>query len=82
MPEKMSYPPVIITRVEFARVDEAIVLLEKANANLQPELLPLQEARSLMQAYARVQRLAGFGLAALAGMVGDVSEVAKATGTS
>jgi 5-methylcytosine-specific restriction endonuclease McrA len=78
----MSYPPVIITRVEFARVDEAIVLLEKANANLQPELLPLQEARSLMQAYARVQRLAGFGLAALAGMVGDVSEVAKATGTS
>jgi 5-methylcytosine-specific restriction endonuclease McrA len=82
MPEKMSYPSVIITRVEFAYVDEAIVLLEKANANLQPELLPAQEAQSLLQAYARVQRLAAFGVAALAGTVGDACEVAGTTGTS
>jgi 5-methylcytosine-specific restriction endonuclease McrA len=78
----MSYPPVIITRMEVARVEEAIALLEKANVNLEPELLPAQEARKLLQAYARAHRLAAFGVAALARALEDASEVARTTGTS
>ncbi len=56
-------------------------MLEKANANLEPELLPPQEARELLQDYARAERLVAFGVAALAGRLDDASEVAVATGT-
>lgn len=78
----MSYPLAMITSMEVARVTEAIELLEKANANLQPELLSVPEVRTLLEAYIRAQRLAAFGVAALAGRLDDVSELARATGTS
>lgn len=63
-------------------VDEAIELLEKANADLEPDLLTVPEARRQLEAYSRAQRLAAFGVAALARVVGEASSVAKVTGTS
>ena len=62
----MSYPTAIITAMGAAPVDEAIELLEKANADLEPELLSVPAARERLKAYVRAQRLAAFGVAALA----------------
>ncbi|MGH2789812.1 MAG: hypothetical protein ACRDJ0_02350, partial [Actinomycetota bacterium] len=68
--------------MEFSHVDEANELLEKANANLEPELLSAADARELLASYARTQRLAAFGVAALARKLDDASELARATGSS
>ncbi|MGH2695099.1 MAG: hypothetical protein ACRDJJ_09850, partial [Actinomycetota bacterium] len=68
--------------MEVAYVDEAVELLEKANADLEPELLGVPEARKRLKAYARAQRLAAFGVAALARKIDDASELARVTGTS
>lgn len=63
-------------------LDQAIELLEKANANLQPELLCGADSRRLMARYARVERLGAFGVTALTRKVTDATEVAETTGTS
>lgn len=63
-------------------LNEVIELLEKANANLEPELLTVPEAKELLEGYARARRLADFGVAALARMVDEASSVARVTGTS
>jgi len=63
-------------------VDRAIEFLEKANNELEPELMRAPDARRLMKAYAKAERLASFGLAALARKVADPDQVAKVTGTS
>ncbi|HEX2241329.1 MAG TPA: HNH endonuclease signature motif containing protein, partial [Actinomycetota bacterium] len=63
-------------------IDRAIELLEKANAELEPELLPAATARKLLSSYARVCKLGEFGVAALTRKVDDANEVARATGTS
>ena len=68
--------------MEVVHVDEAIELLEKANAELEPELLSVPAARERLKAYVRAQRLAAFGVAALARKLDDVSELARVTGTS
>ena len=68
--------------MEVALVDEASKVLEKANANLEPELLSAPAARRLLEAYARAQRLAAFGIATLARKLDDAHELARATGTS
>ncbi|MDQ4028653.1 MAG: hypothetical protein M3214_11495, partial [Actinomycetota bacterium] len=68
--------------MEGALIDHAIALLEKANADLQPELLPAPVARRLLASYARVEKLAGFGIAALARKLDDASHVARITGVS
>ncbi|MGH2790025.1 MAG: hypothetical protein ACRDJ0_03460 [Actinomycetota bacterium] len=68
--------------MEVAFVDQANELLEKANAGLEPELLGAADARELLDSYARTQRLAAFGVAALARKLDDASEIARATGTS
>jgi hypothetical protein len=78
----LSYPLFIITAMEVAHVREARRLLEKANANLQPKLLSVPEAQELLEEYARVEKLAAFGIASLAGVVDDPSELARATGTT
>jgi hypothetical protein len=57
--------------MEVAVVDEAIELLEKANADLEPELLSADGARVLLRAYTRAERLAAFGVAALARKIDD-----------
>jgi len=63
-------------------VGDAIELLEKANAELQPELLTAEDAEALMAAYSRAERLAAFGVAALSRKISDSAKVAKVTGTS
>jgi hypothetical protein len=42
-------------------IDQAIEFLEKANADLEPELLSGEAARSLLEAYARAEKLARSG---------------------
>ena len=68
--------------MQSALIDEAIELLEKANADLQSELLPAPVARRLLASYARVRRLADFGIAGLSRKLDDPSELARVTGTS
>jgi hypothetical protein len=68
--------------MEFSHVDEAVALLEKANANLEPELLSLSSVREQLETYVRAQRLAAFGVAALARRIDDASEIARVTGSS
>jgi hypothetical protein len=68
--------------MESALLDQAIELLEKANADLQPELLPAPAARKLLASYARARRLADFGISGLSRKLDDATELAKATGTS
>ena len=63
-------------------VDEAIAVLEKANADLEPELMSAGEARELLAGYSRVAKLASFGIAALSRTLDDATELARATGTS
>jgi hypothetical protein len=47
-----------------------------------PELLGAADAREQLASYARAQRLAAFGVAALAPKLDDASELARATGSS
>jgi hypothetical protein len=62
-------------------LDHAIELLEKCNADLVPELLTAAMARELLSSYARIEKLAAFGIAALTPKISDSTEVAWATGT-
>ena len=68
--------------MEVSQVEEAVELLEKANADLEPELLSALAARRLLAAYARAGKLAAFGLATLTRKLDDASELASITGTS
>lgn len=78
----LSYPLPIITGMGFAHVEDAVALLEKANADLQPELLTASGARKLLDVYVRAQRLSAFGVAALARTLDDATKLAQVTGTS
>lgn len=68
--------------MKLGLIDEASDLLEKANLELEPELLTVEDARRLLAGYARIQRLGGFGVAALSRKLNDAAELARATGTS
>jgi hypothetical protein len=68
--------------MEFGILDEAAALVEKANSNLDPELVRVEEARTLLDAYAKVERLASYGRAVLARRVDAAAAVARAMGTS
>jgi hypothetical protein len=68
--------------MEVALVEQAIELLEKANAGLEPELTTRPVARRLLETYARAEKLAAFGVAALARKLDDSAEIARVTGTS
>ncbi len=63
-------------------LDDALELLEKANADLEPELMSAAQAREAFARYARAERLASYGLAALARKIDDTAEYARTTGTS
>jgi hypothetical protein len=54
---------------------QAIALVEKANADLEPELLRLPQARERLEMYARARRLVDFGITSLARRVDDTTEV-------
>jgi hypothetical protein len=68
--------------MDVSLIDEAVTWLEKANADLEPELLDAEGARRLLGAYARAEKLAAFGKTVLADRVADAPTVARATGTS
>jgi hypothetical protein len=68
--------------MEVAHLDEAVEMLEKFNANLEPELLSVADARRVLKVYARAQKLVAFGIAALGRRIDDATEVARMTGTS
>ena len=61
---------------------QAAELVEKVNADLQPELLTAAMARDLLGEYARLEKLAAFGVASLARKVQDAAQIARVTGTS
>jgi hypothetical protein len=63
-------------------IANAIALIERANANLRPGELSRPEARSLIDAYGRIVKLGGFGVAALSPSLGDPATVARVSGTS
>jgi hypothetical protein len=66
----------------FDEVEQAVELLEKANAGLEPELLTVAQAQQQLQTYARVQRLVAFGVAVLARRIDDAASLARIAGTS
>jgi hypothetical protein len=66
----------------FEFLDEAAGLLDKANANLEPELLSTAAAREALAGYARIKKLAAYGETVLARKVDDAHELARVTGTS
>jgi hypothetical protein len=88
LPEEGAFEAKIVVHprhdehMEATFVDDAIASLEKANANLEPEILTAADARVLLHAYARAEKLVSFGVAALSRKVDDASEVARVTGTS
>jgi 5-methylcytosine-specific restriction endonuclease McrA len=66
----------------FTPIAEAITMLEKANAGLEPELLPGDLAKDLLASYARAEKLAAYGKTVLSRRVDDANEIARVTGTS
>src|SRR5918999_1525839 len=68
--------------MEFRHLEDAVKSLEKANADLQPELLSAPDARGRLEAYARARKLLDYGIAALAARIDDAPALARATGTS
>jgi hypothetical protein len=68
--------------MEFSHLDDAVEALEKANADLQPELLTVAGARERLEVYARARKLIDYGIAALAARIDDATSLARSTGTS
>ena len=68
--------------MDVGLLEQAIELVEKANVDLQPELLAASSARRFLTAYARLEKLAAFGVAALTRKIDAPGEVARLTGTS
>ncbi|MDQ4058102.1 MAG: hypothetical protein M3124_03150 [Actinomycetota bacterium] len=58
--------------MDLSHADEAVAQLEKANANLELELLAAAHARELLASYTRPQRLAALGIASLARKAGKL----------
>jgi hypothetical protein len=78
----VSHPLSIIIVMDVPYVEQAVEALERANADLDPDLLDAVLARRLMAAYARAGKLAAFGVAALSRKVCTASEIARVTGSS
>jgi HNH endonuclease len=70
------------TRTVQQDIADALALIERANANLRPGELSRPEARSLIDAYGRIVKLGGFGVASLSPSLGDAATVARVSGTS
>ncbi|MGH2734906.1 MAG: hypothetical protein ACRDKZ_04950 [Actinomycetota bacterium] len=68
--------------MKFDLIGEVVTLLEKANADLEPDLLSADSARELLAAYARAEKLVAYGKSALARRLDDASELARVSGTS
>jgi HNH endonuclease len=68
--------------MEFSHLDDAVALLEKANAELEPELLTVAGARERLAVYARARKLIDYGITALGARINDAQSLARATGIS
>ena len=68
--------------MESKLLDEAAALVEKANANLEPDLMGVDRARTLLATYARIEKLAAYGKTVLATRLDDAHAVARASGVS
>jgi hypothetical protein len=68
--------------MESTAIGEAVSWLEKANADLQPELLKADETYQLLADYARAEKLAAYGKTMLARKLDDAAEVARVSGFS
>jgi hypothetical protein len=66
----------------FDELAQAEELVEKANADLEPELLTRDAADDLLRHYARLEKLVSFGKTVLAAKLDDATELARVTGTS
>ena len=66
----------------FRDIKEAVTWLEKANADLEPELLSAHAAREQLALYARAEKLTAYGTTVLARRLDNASEVARTTGVS
>ena len=63
-------------------LEQAIELLEKVNADLEPDLMRASDCRRWLALSARADKLLGYGVAKVAARLDDVAELARATGTS
>src|SRR5918995_2311747 len=63
-------------------LDRAIEFLEKANADLEPELLTVAQARKVLAVYAKARKLVDYGVTATSRRVDDAEVVARTAGTS
>ena len=68
--------------METSVLDQAVELLEKANADLAPGLCSARRKRALLERYARAEKLAAFGIATLSAAVDDPVDLARLSGTS
>ena len=66
----------------MTHIGDAIASLEKANADLEPQLLNPEQAREMFAAYAQAEKLVAFGKTMLARRVDDAQAVARMTGVS
>jgi HNH endonuclease len=78
----VSHPLAIITYMKTTGLDEVIEVLEKINADLEPDLLSVPQAKTRLREYTRARRLIDYGITMLARRVDDVPDVARITGTS
>jgi hypothetical protein len=76
------FDSVLLVNETIDEIHEATDALERANARLHPSALTVDERRAILAAYARAQRLAAFGVAALASQGDDPAAVARSIGTS
>jgi hypothetical protein len=68
--------------MDSSYVDEAVTQLEKANADLEPELLSADATRSQLATYARAEKLAAYGKTVLATKLDDPAALARTSGVS
>ena len=64
------------------QIHDVVQGLEKANASLAVDLLPVDSARDLFDEYARAEKLVSYGKAELARRIDDAAAGARASGTS
>lgn len=85
----LSYPVSIIEHMfeldtaldtELACLEQALELLEKATATLEPELFDHASARVMLERFGRVRRLGDYGVAAFARKLDDAAVVSRAAG--
>jgi hypothetical protein len=78
----VSQVAVTIMGMESTAIGESLTWLEKANADLESELMTADAARNQLALYARAEKMAAYGKTVLARKLDDAIEVARVTGTS